>query len=84
MQQMTQIQTMMMQMQTQLQNQQQPPPAPTRAPTDRTRRNRDKYCWTHGAGNHNGHGCTRPAVGHEKEATFDNKMGGSQRHYKNH
>jgi hypothetical protein len=37
----------------------------------------DKYCWTHGRGNHKGCDCNSKAPGHKDEATIDNKMGGS-------
>ena len=38
----------------------------------------DKYCWTHGACGHPSSDCSRPTQGHKKNATFKNKMGGSQ------
>ena len=82
-QQMAQMQSMMLQLQTQLQNQQNTSNAQAPSPAPRQKQIRDKYCWTHGAGKHDGYGCTRPAVGHKKEATFENKMGGSQKHCKN-
>ena len=41
------------------------------------RRVRDKYCWTHGGCNHCSSKCSRKAPGHRDEATFDNRMGGS-------
>jgi uncharacterized phage-associated protein len=37
----------------------------------------DKYCWTHGRGNHKGCDCNSKAPGHKDEATITNKMGGS-------
>ena len=37
---------------------------------------RQFYCWTHGAG-HSGRNCKNPAEGHQPEATFRNRMGGS-------
>ena len=37
----------------------------------------NKYCWTHGASNHNGEECHYPDKNHKKEATFAAKMGGS-------
>ena len=44
----------------------------------RSRQNRKKkYCWTHGNGNHNGYECNNPHKDHKKEATYQNKMGGS-------
>ena len=41
---------------------------------------RDLYCWTHGAGQHGSHECNTPAPGHQYNATFENKMGGSLRY----
>jgi len=35
------------------------------------------YCWTHGAGNHDGKRCRVRAPGHKEEATKENRMGGS-------
>ena len=43
-----------------------------------TRRKTDEYCWTHGGCAHSSNQCTGKAPGHKKEATFDNKMGGSK------
>ena len=37
-----------------------------------------KYCWTHGACDHEGKECNRRAPGHKVEATKENKMGGSK------
>jgi len=37
-----------------------------------------KYCWTHGACNHHSNECELMAPGNKKEATFRNKMGGSE------
>ena len=37
-----------------------------------------KYCWTHGAWNHDSKDCGTPAAGHKNDATFTNKMGGSK------
>ena len=37
-----------------------------------------KYCWTHGACNHNSNECNRKAPGHKSDATKDNKIGGSK------
>ena len=34
------------------------------------------YCWTHGATNHSSCNCRNPMGGHQKAATFDNKLGG--------
>ena len=35
------------------------------------------YCWTHGAGTHDGWGCMNPAQGHQPSATFRDRMGGN-------
>ena len=35
------------------------------------------YCWTHGVCTHTSDGCKTGARGHKKEATYQNKMGGS-------
>ena len=35
------------------------------------------YCWTHGAGLHSGDRCLNKAPGHQANATFKNRMGGS-------
>ena len=43
-------------------------------------RNNGNYCWTHGfrvGRNHNSMTCFSPAPGHQKEATKENRMGGS-------
>ena len=37
-----------------------------------------KYCWTHGACDHNGHNCFFRAEGHKVDATFGDKKGGSK------
>ena len=37
----------------------------------------DKYCWTHGRGNHKGCNCNAKAPGHKDAATASDKMGGS-------
>jgi hypothetical protein len=37
----------------------------------------NKYCWTHGRGNHEGPNCNSKCPGHKDEATMENKMGGS-------
>ena len=36
-----------------------------------------KYCWTHGACGHGSSDCVQKAEGHKDEATFQNRMGGS-------
>eukprot|EP00957_Ditylum_brightwellii_P103424 7880540-Ditylum_brightwellii.AAC.1 len=38
-----------------------------------------KYCWTHGGCSHTGNECETPAVGHQSNAMFANKIGGSTR-----
>ena len=35
------------------------------------------YCWTHGLGGYSSDRCNNPAPGHQWNATFQNKMGGS-------
>ena len=42
-----------------------------------TRTDTSKYCWSHGACAHTGKKCRNPKQGHQAEATFANKMGGS-------
>ena len=42
------------------------------------RSNTEKYCWTHGACNHDSSECTRRAPGHKADATKANKKGGSK------
>ena len=49
---------------------------PDNPPFSRT--NIQKYCWTHGACNHNSNECTRKAPGHKDEATKTNKLRGSK------
>ena len=39
--------------------------------------NTSKYCWSHGACNHDGQNCKKPKAGHNKTATFSNLMGGN-------
>ena len=44
-------------------------------------RNHDSYCWTHGfqvGRYHTSETCRTPAEGHKKEATKDNRLGGSE------
>ena len=36
-----------------------------------------KYCWTHGGCGHESQTCEAKATGHKDEATFSNRMGGS-------
>ena len=47
-----------------------------RYPNDEPKRF-NRYCWTHGACAHRGKRCKHKADGHQDEATFTNKMGGS-------
>ena len=52
-----------------------------KTPDDQTRPPRakvSKYCWTHGACDHDGDKCNRRAPGHRVEATKNNKLGGSK------
>ena len=53
-------------------------------PNDRKRIRRilDHYCWTHGAGNHKSCDCRNKKEGHKDNATFDNRMGGSNAYCK--
>ena len=46
------------------------------------RRQTDTYCWTHGGSNHSSQACQRKAPGHQDEATFENRMGGSNAYCK--
>ena len=69
-----------------------PTPAPAPAPRQRCqgkktpddstypRRDTSKYCWTHGACGHDSPNCNRQAIGHQTNATFENKLGGSKAH----
>ena len=43
----------------------------------RPRRNKDNYCWSHGGCAHKGKDCKYKKQGHQDNATFENKMGGS-------
>jgi translation initiation factor 2B subunit (eIF-2B alpha/beta/delta family) len=43
----------------------------------RKRTNVSKYCWSHGACTHSSKECNRKKTGHQDDATFKNKMGGS-------
>jgi hypothetical protein len=50
--------------------------------TRKTPKDHGGYCWTHGyavAPGHTGKTCTKPAPGHQEEATRENTMGGSTR-----
>ena len=44
--------------------------------------NQSLYCWTHGLCSHTGETCRTPADVHQKEATLDNRMGGSSKNIK--
>ena len=57
--------------------QRKPKKSPDNLGNYRFRKDITKYCWTHGACNHNGGDCEFPATGHKDSATFSNKMGGS-------
>ena len=41
------------------------------------RTNISKYCWTHGACAHSSNACPNTARGHQNDATFQDKKGGS-------
>ena len=58
-------------------SQRKPKKSPDNLGNYRFRKDITKYCWTHGACNHNGGDCEFPATGHKNNATFSNKMGGS-------
>ena len=45
---------------------------------DTTRTDLRRYCWTHGACSHSSDRCRNPADGHNNQATFKTKMGGSE------
>ena len=45
----------------------------------RTQQPYKRYCWTHGCGNHWSDKCRNPKPGHKAEATFRNRMGGSNK-----
>jgi hypothetical protein len=45
--------------------------------TMRKRTNISKYCWSHGACTHSSTECNRKKPGHQDNATFSNKLGGS-------
>ena len=74
-QQMQEMQKMMNDMQQQLANSQSNNNTRTRRQT--TRRNTSKYCWSHGACSHSSKDCNSKRDGHQDNATFENKMGGS-------
>ena len=43
------------------------------------RKNVSKYCWTQGVCSHDSSSCNNKAPGHQNNATFQNKLGGSTR-----
>lgn len=43
-------------------------------------RNTNRYCWTHGACNHHGRDCRHPGEGRKQQATFNNRIGGSDKY----
>ena len=45
----------------------------------RTNKPYKRYCWTHGCGNHWSNRCRNPKAGHKNEATFKDRMGGSNK-----
>ena len=53
------------------------PPRKTPDDTSFTRNKTGKYCWTHGACNHDSSQCLAKAPGHKDSATLDNCMSGS-------
>ena len=57
----------------------------TRGNTNTCRRNPNQrfYCWRHGACNHPSRECRNKSEGHQDEATFENRMGGSTRNIQN-
>ena len=50
-------------------------------PNQSRRTNTPGYCWTHGQGNHSGFQCNNPSPGHMPQATFQNRMNGSNNVY---
>ena len=61
------------------------PPTPSSDSDDlplinpRTNQPYKRYCWTHGCGSHWSNRCRNPKAGHKNEATFRNRMGGSNK-----
>ena len=51
-----------------------------KTPDDATKKrwHTNKYCWTHGGCGHTSDKCNTKAEGHQDEATFERKMGGSK------
>ena len=76
--QMVQMMEQMNTLQQKLQNNSNPPATtPTNNPRRRRRTNFTFYCWSHGACAHPSHECKSKRPGHQDQATFQNKMGGS-------
>ena len=48
-------------------------------PSPRTWRLLDKYCWTHGVCGHTSKACKAPTTNHQRDATYKNKKGGSNK-----
>ena len=73
----------MQQMMTQMKNLQCQPVNTNQSTTNRRRSNNPRnpnqrfYCWRHGACNHKSRDCRDKAEGHQDDATFANRMGGS-------
>ena len=73
-QQMQQMQAIISTMQEKMEKQQ----APARKDRRMTqRRNTSQYCWSHGACSHDSKDCRQKKDGHQDDATFENKKGGS-------
>ena len=53
------------------------PPVPSSSTNPRTGKQWKRYCWTHGCCNHWGRDCNNKTTGHKDDATFRNRMGGS-------
>ena len=45
--------------------------------------NQQLYCWHHGACNHRSKDCRNKGEGHQDDATFENRMGGSTKNISN-
>ena len=45
----------------------------------RTWRQLNKYCWTHSVCGHNSKACKAPNANHQKDATYSNRKGGSNK-----
>ena len=44
---------------------------------------RSQYCWTHGSCGHNSSNCQTPSEGHQRNASYNNRMGGNNRNCRN-